>query len=269
MKRKLMLLNVVLLALLVAGGLELHRRIEQASSRYEILQRMGAPKEPPAYPAPQSPPRLRQADYLAVVNRLLFYQDRNAIVEVEAPVEKVVQRPALPILIGVMNLGDGPIALMAATSKSSPRPVGIGGTVGEYTFLGLSGDKLKLSWQGEQIEVDQDKLAGEVDTRSHSDSRSSAASKGSRSAAARRSAAGGRQTRQPETKNAAAENRKGIGGRYSIGAEFRPGVFHADSADNSPDGTEAEGYRKVVRQTPFGSQSWWVKKDAQQQQPQQ
>ena len=266
MKRKLLLLNLGLLALLLAGGFEFQRRLEQARSRHEILQRIDSARETPPFPAPQAPGRVRQADYLPIVDRLLFYQDRNAIVEVEAPEVKVVERPALPVLSGVMNLGDGPIALMADDARTDPRPVEVGEKVGEYTFLGFSGDKLKLAWQGEEIEVSQDRLAGEQE----GGSRSAAAAGSSSGAAARRSAASRRQTSRAETKTqqAAADTRKTLGGRYNIGTEIRPGVFRADPRDSSPAGTEFEGYRKVVNQTPFGSQSWWVRQDAQQQPPQ-
>jgi hypothetical protein len=263
MKRKLMLLNLGLLAVLAAGGLEWNRRVEQGRSRYEILHRFGEPKDAPVLPAPQPPARVRQADYLPAVNRLLFYQDRNAVVEVETPPEQVVTRPALPVLSGVMNLGEGPIALMSATTKASPRPVAVGEKIGEYTFLGFSGDKLKLAWQGEEIELAQEQLLGEINSGGRSESRPAAAS-GDPSAAPRRGASSRPTARRPATKTPApADNRKAIGGRYNIGVETRPGYFLADPADKSPDGTESEGYRKVVRKTPFGSQAWWERKDAQ------
>lgn len=270
MKRKLLLLNLALLALLLAGGFEFHRRVEQARSRYGILQRFDAAKQAPPFPSPQAADRVRQAEYLPIVDRLLFYQDRNAIVEVEAPVEKVVERPALPVLSGVMNFGEGPIALMADTPRAAPRPVEVGEKVGEYTFLGFSGDKLKLAWQGEQFEVSQDRLAAELDSSPRTTSRSATVSSNPSGTAARRSAANRRQAIRTETKaqQPPAETRKTLGGRYNIGPEIRSGVLRADPKDTSPAGTEYEGYRKVVNPTPFGNQSWWVRKDAQQQQPQ-
>jgi hypothetical protein len=260
MKRKLTLLNLALLALLVAGGLEFNRRVNEANSRYEILQRFDEPKEAPAFPAPQADDRVRQADYLPIVDRLLFYQDRNATVEVEAPAEVVVVRPDLPVLSGVMDLGEGPIVLMADSSKGIPRPVAVGEKIGEYTFLGLAGNKLKLAWQGEQIEVSQDSLAGETERGASAAARSAGGASGG--SAARRAVANRRRAAVAETK-AQPDTRKEIGGRYSIGTEIRPGVFRADPRDASPAGTEFEGYRKVVNPTPFGNQSWWVRKEAQ------
>jgi hypothetical protein len=271
MKRKLMLLNLALLAFLVASGFEFDRRVEQAHSRYEILQRFDAAKQTPQFPAPQGPARVRQAEYLPIVDHLLFYQDRNAVVEVEAPEEKVVERPALPVLSGVVNFGEGPIALMADDSKSDPRPVKVGEKVGEYTFLGFAGNNLKLSWQSEEFEVSQDRLAAELESRPRAAGSRSAgpAAGGSSSPAARRAAASRRPTTRPEpsAQQAAADNRKTIGGRFNIGHEIRPGVFRADPKDTAPAGTEFEGYRKVVNPTPFGNQSWWVRKDAQQPAP--
>jgi hypothetical protein len=272
MKRKLLLLNLALLALLVAGGLEFQRRVTQARSRYEILQRFEAAKETPPFPSPQAPGRVRQADYLPIVNRLLFYQDRNATVEVEAPAEKVVERPALPVLSGVMDFGEGPLALMADNPRGTPRLVAKGEKVGEYTFLGFAGDKLRLAWQGEEMEIDQERLAGELERNTRGNARSGTGSSGSSSSARRPAANRRQQASASETKNQQqpqAQNRKTLGGRYNIGTEIKPGVFRADPKDTSPAGTEYEGYRKVVNPTPFGNQSWWVRKDAQQQQPQQ
>jgi hypothetical protein len=270
MKRKLMLLNLALLAVLVAGGFEFQRRVAQASSRYEILRRFEATKEAPPFPSPQGPDRVRQADYLPIVDRLLFYQDRNAIVEVEAPVEKVVERPALPVLSGVMDFGEGPLALMADNPRGTPRLVAKGEKVGEYTFLGFSGDKLKLAWQGEEMEVPQERLAGELERSTRGNARSGPASSGSSNAARRPTTNRRQQASRPETKTQQplAENRKTVGGPHNIGTEIKPGVFRADPKDSSPAGTEYQGYRKVVNPTPFGNQSWWVRKDAQQQ-PQQ
>jgi hypothetical protein len=267
MKRKLLLVNLGLAAVLLAGAIELHRRIEQARERYTILQNGGAPEEqePAVFPAPQPPPRLRQADYLPVVDRLLLSQDRNAVVEVEAPAETVVQRPALPVLMGVMNLGKGPIALMAENSESMARPIELGGKVGEYTFVGVSGEKLKLAWQGEEIEVAQSELTTELKPMP----RGARPAAGGPGGTARRPTANrGRPTAQRPAASPAVptpDTRKAIGGRYNIGTEIRPGAFRADPRDTSPEGTEFEGYRKVVRATPFGTQSWWERKDMPQQ----
>jgi hypothetical protein len=252
MKRKLTLLNLALLALLAAGGLEFNRRVEQANARYEILRRFDEPKQAPAFPSPEVRVRVRQADFLPIVDRMLFYEDRNAIVEVEAPEEKTVVRPDLPVLSGVMNLGEGPIVLMADTPKDYPRPVAVG-------------EKLKLAWQGEQFEVSQDSLAGELASNTSGGAARSGGASGGGSAA-RRAAASRRRENRAETKSQPAETRKEIGGRYNIGTEIRPGVFRADPRDKAPAGTEFEGYRKVVNPTPFGNQSWWVRKDAQDQQ---
>jgi hypothetical protein len=143
----------------------------------------------------------------------------------------------------------------------------VGEKVGEYTFMGFAGDKIKLAWQSEQIEVSQDRLAAELESSSRANSRSATASGSPSTGSARRPAANRRQPTRAETKaqQAAADNRKTIGGRYNIGTEIRPGVFRADPREASPAGTEFEGYRKVVNPTPFGNQSWWVRKDAQEQ----
>ena len=251
MSRNLVLLNLALLAILVAFTTELYRRTKDARQRYDIFERTGSGQRTHAFSRPAKPAAVRPSDYLAVVDRLLFSKDRNPIVTVEVPPPEVAARPDLPRFIGLMDLGDGPIALMASDSKAIPKPVARGEKVGEFTFVDAQGDSITFQWQDETIEVSQAELTG-------SPVQAAGTSLTPRGAAGRP---------QPGSSARLDSQREGrVGGQHNIGPELvgRPGVYAADPKDSSPHGTEHEDFVKTVKKTPFGSQSWWVKKQQEQ-----
>lgn len=255
MKRKLLLINAVLFGALLLGASELYSRWLQAESRYARVEQAERVVPLPEYPAPGQQPAVRPAEYMPVVERMLFSKDRNPIVEVvveEAPVE---QRPDLPLLAGLADFGDGPRALMAAASNDTPQWIKTGEKVGAFVFEGMEDQKVKLSWKGEPFTVAQDQLVGSIVRKEPKGS-----PKGKRAAAPPGAPA---QAQTPA--NLVAQEPTSVGGQYQIGKELRPGVHAVDPADKSPDGTtfkhtDGSTYTKTVRRTPFGSQSWWEKK---------
>ena len=248
MSRNLLLLNLALLAVLVAGATELYRRTKEARQRYNIFERTGSGQGTTVFSRPGKPAAVRPSNYIAAVYRLLFSKDRNPIVTVEVPPPEVADRPDLPRFIGLMDLGDGPIALMASDSKAIPKPVARGEKVGEFTFVDAQGDSITFQWQDETIEVSQAELK-----------RSRAQAAGT-SPNPRRSA--GVRPQPVSTARLDPQRQGQVGGQYNIGPELtgRPGVHAADPKDTSPHGTEQGGFVKTVKKTPFGNQSWWVKK---------
>ena len=249
MSRKLLLINVVLLGLLILGVAELVRQTRGAQQRYALLDQI-PPKEAPAYPAPASPPRVRQRDYMPVVDRLLFSQDRNSVVEVEVPPVEIEQRPALPLLVGLMDLGDGPIAMMAASAKGTPRPVAAGEKVGDFTFVGAQGEILTLEWNGQRFEATEAELNGAA-----GGAESNPKPRVQARAPARRPAA-------KSSTRLDSDRSKSVSTNYYIGPPLsgQSGRRSADPTDGVEDGTESDGYTRRVRQTPFGAQHWWEKK---------
>jgi hypothetical protein len=256
MKRKLLLINTVLFGVLVLGASELYSRWLQAEGRYVRVETAERVVPLPEYPAPGERPVVRPVEYMPVVDRMLFTKDRNPIVEVVVEETPVVQRPDLPLLAGLADFGDGPRALMAA-GEGNPEWIKVGGKVGAFTFGGIEGPNVKLSWNGEPFTVTQEQLAGNIVRREKPKK------PGSRPPAT--PAQGGAPgPAQPLGANAA-NAPQNIGGEYKIGKELRPGVHSVDPGDKSPDGTtfknsDGSTFVKTVRRTPFGSQSWWEKK---------
>ena len=248
--KKLLALNIGLGLVVILGGVELKQQIDEADDRYRILNPSWPPKEAPGFQVPQAPSKVRQADHMPmpIVERLLFSKDRNPVVEVEPPPPpEAVQRPPLPLLVGVMELGGGPVALMAPDAQTPAGPVEVGEKIGEFVFVATAGDNITLDWNGEKIEAHHSELRGGGEN-PKAQTRRRGPGAGPKSAPVRTSA-------RPKTKKPS-----GLGGKYNIGQEIRPGVYAADPKDTSPAGTTNKGLTKRVRQTPFGRTSWWEKR---------
>lgn len=250
MKRRLLWINLGLTVLLIAGVAEWIRQWRAAQERYSIFEQDGEPAaEVASFPGPPEPARTRPDAYMPIVERLLFSPDRNAVVVVEAPEPEVIERPDLPRLVGIVDLGRGPVALMAADGNKDAQPVAPGEKIGPFTFVGVSGETITLEWRGQRIEALQAELAGRPQAPA---SRSQAQSSTQSSASTQQSAS---------LNSGGSDGRETPGGKYNIGPEVQgvSGVFRADPRDKSPAGTEYKGYVKRVRQTPFGQQAWWEK----------
>jgi hypothetical protein len=250
LKRKLLILNLALVALLVAGLVELRREIRVARDRYSIFDEASAAAAA-TFPTPGQAGAVRPADHMPIVERLLFSADRNPIVEVQAPVLEPVKRPELPLLVGLMDFGKGPIALMAAQGDAAAKPVSIGEKVGEYVFRAATAERITLEWQGQTFDVLHSELANRPAAKAKA-----APVREARGPAGRRPAGGAMASAAAD---ASPKQPAGLGGKYNIGRQIREGSHAADPKDTSPAGTVYQGYVKRERRTPFGTQAWWEK----------
>ena len=86
MNRRIVLLNIALLALVAALGWILYANWREAQARESaVLRHKVAPRAvlaPPSLPGVQPAP---PAEYIDVANKMLFSKDRNPIVVVEPP----------------------------------------------------------------------------------------------------------------------------------------------------------------------------------------
>ena len=263
--KKLLALNVVLAVLVVASAAGLYARIGAANERYSILTPQAPAKDVPDYPAPEPARRIRPGDYLPIVNRMLFSSDRNPIIEVAGPLQASPEsRPPLPRLVGIMELGEGPVALLSPDLDSPATPIEVGERVGAFTFLGTQGEKVLLQWRDEKIAAMPSELRGSPGNvnRRRTGSKSAGAGRTRRPSRQRTTTSQSQardqsvQVRQPAAQQASA-----IGGKYNIGAQMRNGRYRADRNDDSPAGTRYQGFVKRSLVTPFGTSSWWEKEN--------
>jgi hypothetical protein len=247
MKRKLLLLNALLAGGFILGATELYRQVLDGDARYDRLQVFSDPRQPPEFPSPADPTPTRAGNFMPIVDRLLFSADRNADIIIETVETEVASRPGLPHLAGLVDFGDGPSALMTADAGEPATWISVGGKIGAFVFEGVDGEEVKLSWNEEQFTVTKEQLNETPVAVRKPPVRPPPGPRGGRPTAA--------------TAANAAGDLAGVGQNSRIGPEMSPGVYRVVPGDDSPAGTEHEGFIKKTRSTPFGATAWWEKNE--------
>jgi hypothetical protein len=233
LKPKIIALNILLVLGIGAIGWQARERWREAQiQRKEHLNVAVKPVvAPPLKPTPK-PDAAQAIKYADVATRNLFSKDRNPAVIIDPPkVEKPKPMPALPLIYAVLGLPSGTKAIMAENRTAESRPVKKGDTVGEFKIVSLDPATIVFDWDGKQISRKIDDL---IDR--------SGLSRGPVAAA---------QPAGPAVAVPVASNQAPVAagpGQADPGKTERPCV----PGDNSPSGTVAGGYRKVVAQSPFG-----------------
>jgi hypothetical protein len=232
LKKKLLLLDLVLAALSAVLALQVRDRWIEARKREQVVfgQRM-KPLAPPPYSPLAAVQPLTAAEYAEIVQKDLFATDRNPTVIIDVVPPKPM--PDLPIFYGLMNLGDGPLAIMSAKANQAPREVRFGGKVGEFTLVSANREEVVLEWDGKTITRKIVELTAKA-----------AAPNPAADAAA---PAGPPPPTQP--KPAAADGAPGA----DLGSGFRACVL----GDTAAAGTVRDGMKKVVVSTAMGPSCRW------------
>src|SRR5262249_13529444 len=155
MRRKLLAINLALVALAAGGFWKLRLDYRQAQERYKTIDTGKGASGGVARSSPATEPAglaaVQPASYLEAAEKYLPSPDRNPTVIVAGPKPK--PRPGLPILFGVMSIGDSPIAIMADKQGAPHKTVKVGEPIGEYKLLGVAGDQITLQWEGQTIQT--------------------------------------------------------------------------------------------------------------------
>jgi hypothetical protein len=233
-KRKLLWANLALLALCVAGAVHLRRAWIEAHTREQgVLRKRIPPAPPPSMtPLPATEP-VKAAGYNDIAQKMLFSKDRNSVVVVEPPPPpKAIPMPALPLFHGVLDLGDGPMAIMSEGPKGPHRDYQPGDKVGAFKLVAVNNEELVLEWEGQTITKKVDEILDR--------------STGAPPAPGPVAATAAAPPPQLVAKASAAP-----------GGDLSPGVKACQPGDTSPAGTVADGMRKVIKPSPFGSRCYW------------
>ncbi len=152
MKKKLLLLNAVLLVGIGAGVWRLREAWVAARAREQaVLNQRVTPKSPgTAPPDPRIEPVLATS-YAEIAAKMLFAKDRNPTVVVEVKPEPPKPMPKLPALYGVMNLLDGTTAIMSEKPEMKHMGVRPGDKIGEFTLVAVNRDEITLAWEGKEV----------------------------------------------------------------------------------------------------------------------
>ncbi len=235
MKPKLVALNAGLalgLVLIVWQG-----RVKWDEAQAERRASLNVPVKhvtPPPMAPEQKPEAVQSAKYVDVATKNLFSKDRNPNVVIDPPKpEDVKVMPPLPGVYGAYVLSSVPKAIMAEHSGAPTKSVRAGDQIGEFKILALDLRKVKLEWNGKEIDRDLDDLA---------DHAAGAANTAASTAPSGPAVAAAQAASKPATSAA-------------LGAET--GTPDAPSrtctaGDTSPVGTVVDGYKKTGTATPFG-----------------
>jgi len=235
MNRKIVLLNVALLAALAILGWVLRSHWMEARAREQAVlskpPRVQAVVPPPAAvaPGPANP-----ADYSDVVAKTLFSKDRDpnvAIVLPPPPPPKPEEPvPPRPSYHGQMGIGKDPVAFLSLAGKNNQKGYHAGDEVGPFKLVAFDREQIKFEWQGKTLEYKLSELKP-VD-------------------AAPSTPAPAAETAPPPPP-AKPASQEGILGAQD--GERRSCVV----SDRSPNGTVKDGYRKVLGNGMIGEICYW------------
>ncbi|HWP83706.1 MAG TPA: hypothetical protein VNN17_00820 [Terriglobia bacterium] len=248
MNRRIVLLNLVLLALAGVLGWRIRERWLASERQQTAVLKKDVPPAPvlPPEPAPAIQPPT-PADYIDVAQHTLFSRDRdpNVVVVVEAPPPPPPPppRPPLPRYHGQMALAD-PVVILSLDGKL--KRYRAGEKIGEFTVAGWDQSTLTLEWNGERIESELETLKPPPEELA----RAKGAPPAKPQAAAQAPAAA-KAANTGEMGSKGKDEGKGKPGRQ-VGA-FRT----CEPGDNSPAGTVADGYRKVMSVGLMGAECHW------------
>jgi hypothetical protein len=234
--RKLLLLNIVLAVLAVVVGTRARSNWDEAEKRAGVVL---SKRVPAAAPPPFSPlaavERAHAGSYAEVAQKTLFSADRNPTVIVEVAPPKPM--PPLPLMHGVMDFGQGPVAMMSVKAGERQQEVHAGSTIGDFKLVSLSTDEVVLEWEGKRVV----KKPSELVDRS-----------AVQAAAAKARAAAPKPANTPAPAQAQV-----VAAASGPGTDLGGGNKACQPGDKAPAGTVENGLKKVVRPTPFGNACYW------------
>ena len=235
MNRKLLILDVVLAAVAVYAGFQFRSQWIAAKAREAAVLN----RKPAALPAPQftplpTTPAVLSAGYAEIAQKLLFDRSRNSTVVVEVPPPPPPKpMPPLPVYHGMMNIGDGPAAILSVSATSPQMEIHPGETIGPFKLVDVTSQEIALEWDGKIIRKTVDEILDRTTRQVVADASAPAP------------------TAPP------APVLPVIKSALGPGEDTGRGYKVCQPNDNTPDDAVVDGYKKVSLRTPFGNACRW------------
>jgi hypothetical protein len=233
LNRKLIVLNLVLAALVAYAAVQFRGLwvASQARQAAEMNRRV-KPAPPPPFPPLQPPPPAMASDYADIAQKDLLDSSRNPNVPLDPPPPPPPPKPMppLPVYHGMMNIGDGPTAILSLNANTPNEPIHPGEKIGEFTLLSVSREGIDLEWEGKTVHRSLDEIT--VKNAPPADAGPAAPA------------------------IAAAPPPPVVLTPTGPGQDAR-GVRECNPNDSMEAGAVADGYRKVVKAGPFGKTCYW------------
>jgi hypothetical protein len=233
-KRRLWLLNIILIALLalvVVRFQQVRQQLQDRSARNlnQVVKPLPMPSLPPiAAPAPAV-----AANYADVAIKMLFSRDRNptVILDPVAP-PPMKPMPPLPVAYGAMFFGDPGIILGLPNAKGSQRTYRKGEVIGDFKLVNFDTTNIAFEWDGKIVERRLDEVMAKA-SEVPADSAPATTAPAPASTVASTTTASGPGPMQVDG------NRSCVAG------------------DKTPSGTVADGFKKLEVFGPFGRSCRW------------
>lgn len=252
MNRKVLLLNLALLALigLLAWQLHLRRQAAQAHQRAVLLK--DAQSRVLLAPPPPAPvPPVAPAEYIDSVQKMLFSKDRNPNVIVDPPpppkpAPAPPPMPPLPRYYGQIHFGGDPVVILSSPAANDQKSYAVGDKIGEFKVVAFNQDSITLDWDGKPVVKQLTDLKPK-----------DAPQPGQLAAAA-----------PPQSAQASPfSSVVSVGSTSSsanappsvVGNDMGGGYYNCKGDDNSPSGTIVGGYKKTSAQGLMGFTCRWEK----------
>jgi hypothetical protein len=239
LNRKLLILDVVLVAVLAYAGFQF-RDLFRTSKTHET---QGLHHPVPAAPVPQFPPTpapsaVMATSYIEIPHKFLLDPSRNSEVAPDPPPAPPPPKPMppLPLYHGQMNLGDGLFAILSASKTGPHEAIHKGESIGEFKLLSVNKEGIDLEWDGKLVHKTLDELTD-------------------RSAAPLQAEANPQRAVAAAPPPPVAQPERPLGPSESLGAD---GARGCQANDSNPAGAVVDGYKKVLRQSPFGAICSWM-----------
>ena len=238
MKRRLLILDLILLALIVWVGVRIRQEHLAGKAREQAVLGKRVPAVPPPPVAKMAPAQpVTAAAYAEIAQHMLFAKDRNPVVIIDAAPPPPKPMPPLPVVHGVMSFPDGPTVIMSEKSGARHRGIHIGEQIGDFVLRGVNTREISFEWDGKLITRSLEEVI---------ERKPEAASAAGGAAVAATPAAGSRPAPPAPT------------GQPAPGVDIGEGLKACQPGDTSPAGTVVDGMRKVVTPSPFGQVCRWV-----------
>jgi hypothetical protein len=193
---------------------------------------------PPALPNLPTVSPVTPASYLEVAQLMLFSRDRNpnVILDPPPPPPPPPVMPALPVSYGMMDLGMGPMAILAEKPGAPHHSYKAGDKIGAFKIVALNTREILFDWDGELVKKTMDELAEKKSTVAYNTPP---------------------QNNQPAGAPAAPQTTAIGATKGPVEVDMGNQAKACAPGDTTPAGTVEGGMRKVVTKSPFGDVCRW------------
>lgn len=260
MRRKLRLLELVLIAAIAMLSWQLRREWMAAQAREEAFVRstIGPISVPGLAPLPKFKP-LSAIQFAEAAAKNLFSRDRNPNVILDPPApQKEKPVPPFPAARGVMLWpGVPPTVVLSEKPGGVQKGYHPGDKIGDWKILSVDNQYVGLEFEGKQFTKRLDELLDKTPTIAEAPGPAQAAAANPTATTLVSAAAANNSASGSGGNNASAGSPLSSQAAQGPGADTGGGFRACNAGDPSPAGAVVNGMRKSVIQTPFGTTCRW------------